>query len=230
MVKYKLLTALFVFLLMVGACSFNTPSVTRVRKERIYSETQQGSLSERLAVFILLEDTDGRNDYKELTLREDATGLQWTIYRENTVFLQEAGHSNDVQWVGSNKFKYPRRMFPAGSYTVCAFDLGGNKTEMSFSLQEPQSFSALPFEFTLQDEQWSLRIFDGSACSTVSFIMLTADLQPLTVYRIEVTGTAQSGTLQSLLDRSADARYIQCFCENTDRSAGFLSASVPLRQ
>ena len=111
--------------LLYASCSFNTPTVVLVKKQRIYSYNQQGALTERLAVFMLLEDGDGRNDYKDLTLREDTTGLEWALHRENTVFLQEAGYSKNAQWVGSNKFKYPRRFFTAGKKNQTADEFGG---------------------------------------------------------------------------------------------------------
>ena len=215
--------------LLYASCSFNTPTVVLVKKQRIYSYNQQGALTERLAVFMLLEDGDGRNDYKDLTLREDTTGLEWALHRENTVFLQETGYSKNAQWVGSNKFKYPRCFFPAGQYTLSASDLGGNKTETTFSLQAPQIITFLPFEFTLENEQWTLNITDSSACSYFSLIMLSADLQPLTVYPLQTNGTdRQNGALTMFENRPTDARYIQCFGENTDQSIGFLSTPLPL--
>ncbi|MGI5074676.1 hypothetical protein E4N71_04300 [Treponema vincentii] len=215
--------------LLFSACSFNTPSVVLAKKQRIYSYDRQGRLTERLAAFMLLEDDDGRNDYKELTLREDATGLEWPLHRENTVFLQEAGYSKNVQWVGSNKFKYPRHFFPAGQYTLTASDLGGNKVETAFSLQPPQIITALPFEFTLEFEQWTVQITDRVACSSFSLIMLSADLQPLTVYQLQIDDTGrQTGYLQTLQNKPTDARYIQCFGENADQSIGFLSTPIPL--
>lgn len=223
----------FACLLLAGllsiACSFNTPSVVLAKKQRIYSYNQQGALTERLAAFMLFEDGDGRNDYKELILREDATGLEWSLHRENTVFLQEAGYSKNAQWVGSNKFKYPRRFFPAGLYTLTVSDLGGNKTETSFSLQEPQAITALPFEFVFENEQWALHIIDSGACSSFSVIMLSADLQPLTVYQLPTdSADRQNGSLAMFENKPTDARYIQCFGENADQAIGFLSTPLPL--
>ena len=178
------------FILIYTSCSFNTPSAVLAKEQRIYSYNQQGALTEWLAVFMLIEDNDGRNDYKGLILRENATGLEWALHRENTVFLQEAGYSKNTQWVGSNKFKYPRRFFPAGQYTLTASDLGGNKTELSFSLQEPQ---------------------------------------PLTVYQLQINDAErQNGSFEMLENRPTDARYIQCFGENSDQSIGFLSTPLPL--
>lgn len=222
-------TCLILAALLSAACSFNTPSAVLAKKQRIYSYNQQGVLTERLAAFMLLEDDDGRNDYKGLTLREDASGLEWSIHRENSVFLQEAGYSKNAQWIGSNKFKYPRRFFPAGQYTLIASDLGGNKTETTFSLQEPQLVTALPFNFTLENEQWTLHITDRTACSSFSLIMLSADLQPLTVYQLQLDDTdRKDGSLETLENKPLDARYIQCFGENSDQSIGFLSTPIPL--
>nr|WP_298679073.1 hypothetical protein [uncultured Treponema sp.] len=216
-------------MLLPIACSFNAPSVVLAKKQRIYSYNQQGVLTEHLAAFVLFEDDNGRNDYKELILREDATGLEWPLHRENTVFLQETIYSKNAQWVGSNKFKYPRRFFPAGQYTLTASDLGGNKTEISFSLQEPQVITALPFEFTLENEQWMLHITHSNACSHFSLIMLSADLQPLTVYQLQINDAErQNGSFEMLENRPTDARYIQCFGENSDQSIGFLSTPLPL--
>ena len=228
--KHQSFICLLSVVLMCTSCSFNTPSVVLAKKQRIYSYNQRGVLTERLAAFILLEDDDGRNDYRELILREDATGLEWSIHRENTVFLQESDYSKNAQWVGSNKFKYPRRFFPAGQYTLTASDLGGNKTETAFSLQAaPQILTFLPFEFTLENEQWTLHITDSAACASYSLIMLSADLQPLSVYQLQPNGgDRQNGSLETLENRPTDARYIQCFGENTDQSIGFLSTPLPL--
>ncbi|MGP1444509.1 MAG: hypothetical protein ACTTI6_05225 [Treponema sp.] len=216
-------------ILLYAACSFNTPAVVQAKRQRIYSYNRQGVLTERLAAFILLDDRDGRNDYKNLTLREDSTGLEWMIHRENTVFLQEAGYGAQVQWVGSNKFSYPRRLFPEGTYTLTAADLGGNTSKTTFSLAAPYTPKELPFDFTLQDEQWTLSIKDRNVCSSFSLIMLSADLQPLTVYRIALNNTEQhSDSLAALKDKPADARYVQCFGENSDQSFGFLSKPIAL--
>ena len=125
--------------------------------------------------------------------------------------------------------KHPRRFFPAGQYTLTASDLGGNKTEISFSLQEPQAITALPFEFTLENEQWMLHITHSNACSHFSLIMLSADLQPLTVYQLQINDAErQNGSFEMLENRPTDARYIQCFGENSDQSIGFLSTPLPL--
>lgn len=229
MKQYSVSACLLLTVLLCAACSFNTPVVVQAKKQRIYSYNQQGGVSERLAAFILLDDRDGRNDYKSLTLREDRTGLEWMIHRENTVFLQEAGYGTQVQWVGSNKFSYPRRFFPEGGYTLTATDLGGNTTETTFSLAAPYTQKDLPFAFTLQDEQWTLSVTSPNVCSSFSLIMLSADLQPLTVYRIAFhNAEQQSDSLAALQDKPADARYIQCFGENADQSLGFLSKPIAL--
>lgn len=229
--KRNFLYCVFLVILLLQACSFNTPSVVLSQKQRIYSYDEQGVVTERLSVFMLLDDNDGRNDYKELLLHEDATGLEWSIRRENTVFLQEAAHSKNVQWVGSNKFRYPRRFFPAGHYTVTAVDLSGNKAEAAFSLQEPQVPAALPFTFALEQEQWVLQTTENTSCTFFSLIMLSADLQPLTVSRLETTAPPfrQNGSLRSLQEAAVDARYIQCFAETSDRSIGFLSTPLALQ-
>ena len=122
------------FILIYTSCSFNTPSAVLAKEQRIYSYNQQGALTEWLAVFMLIEDNDGRNDYKGLILRENATGLEWALHRENTVFLQEAGYSKNTQWVGSNKFKYPRRFFPAGQYNGNIFFAAGTPSDNRFTL------------------------------------------------------------------------------------------------
>ena len=216
-------------ILLCAACSFNTPAVVQAKRQRIYSYNRQGALTERLAAFILLDDRDGRNDYKSLTLREDSTGLEWMLHRENTVFLQEAGYGTQVQWVGSNKFSYPRRFFPEGTYTLTAADLGGNTTQTTFFLSASYTQKKLPFDFTLQDEQWTLSVTALNVCSSFSLIMLSADLQPLTVYRIAFNNMEQqSDSLAALQDMPTDARYIQCFGENADQSLGFLSKPIAL--
>lgn len=214
--------------LLHTACSFSTPSVVFAKTERIYGYNRQGILTERLAAFILLVDKDGRNDYKALVLHEEATGLEWSLDRENSVFLQERNGTNSMQWVGSNKFTYPRRAFPAGQYTLTAFDLGGNKTEVSFSLQEAPPVSAMPFSFSLEKGRWRLNILDNTACTSYSIIMLSADLQPLLVHRIGLE-EGKSGDIHALTEDASDARYIQCFGENEYTNIGFLTPPISLQ-
>lgn len=226
--KYSILPGLLLAVLVHAACSFNTPSVVLAKTERIYSCNRLGIVTERLAAFILLEDKDGRNDYRALTLREVATGLEWTIYRENSVFLQESGIGSNTQWVGSNKFRYPRRYFPAGQYMLTVSDLSGNTHEVSISLQAAQPVSTLPFTFSFEQKSWQLNIRDTTACASFALIMLSADLQPFTVLRLPDVKDVQSGLLKPLKEQFPDARYIQCFGENADQSMGFLSNPLPL--
>lgn len=215
---------------MAASCSFNTPTAVLVKKQRIYSYNAHGKLVERLAVFVLLEDSDGKNDYKELKLREDATGLEWVIHRENTVFLHDTGYDKNTQWVGSNKFRYPRRFFPTGAYTIIASDLGGNKVETVFTLPEPQSITGIPFDFTLENNHWRLKVVDDSVCTSFSIIMLSADLQPLSVQRVVPDASGLYGdSLDALQEPASDARYIQCFGEDAEQSIGFLSKPLQLR-
>ena len=62
-----------------------------------------------------------------------------------------------------------------------------------------------------------------------SLIMLSADLQPLTVYQLQINDAErQNGSFEMLENRPTDARYIQCFGENSDQSIGFLSTPLPL--
>lgn len=198
-----------------------------VKKQRIYTTSPQGTVSERLSLFVLLEDTDGRNDYKQLVLREDATGLEWIVQRENSVFLQESGFSQKTQWIGSNKFRYPRRVFPPGSYTVCAEDLSGQKTETVFTLEEPPRITGEPFTFQLDNGQWKITRIDENLFSDFSLIFLSADLQPLTTRQIQKDGSGQySGSAYH--EGTDDARYIQCCAENTEHTAAFFSPPLPI--
>lgn len=225
--KLKIFWFLFGIVLLTVSCSFNPPAVMVVKKQRIYTASPQGTLTERLSLFVLLEDTDGRNDYKQLVLREDATGLEWMIQRENSVFLQEAGFAQKTQWIGSNKFRYPRRFFPPGSYTVVAEDLSGQKAETVFTLEDPPPIAGAPFTFQLDKGQWHITRVDETLFSDFSLIFLSADLQPLSTRQIRQDSSGQySGSVYE--EGTADARYIQCCAENTERTAVFFSSPLLL--
>lgn len=227
--KKTFFVGLVAVVLLHAACSFSTPSILLTKTERIYSYNSQGMLTERLAAFILLADPDGRNDYKMLLLREEATGLEWSLDRENAVFLQEKDEVKTIQWVGSNKFKYPRHFFPAGRYTLTALDLSGKKTEASFLLQEAPPVSAMPFSFSLEQGRWKLHILDGTACTTYSLILLSADLQPLAVHKLKPDDSGvQDGDIQAFKKQMPDARYIQGFGEDEYTGIGFLGPPISL--
>ncbi len=227
--KVRLFVLPVLWAIWFAACSFNTPSVVLPKTQRLYSYNRHGVLVERLAVFVLFEDADGRNDYKELALQEKATGLRWTIQRENTVFLQEARYSQNAQWVGSNKFIYPRRFFPEGGYTLTVFDLAGNKVETDFTLPPAQPITAEPLTCVIENGQWQVQTVNASVCSSLSLILLTADLQPLSVRPLQhADQNLQSGAVDELQQSAPDARYLQCLGENAEQTVGFLTAPVLL--
>lgn len=211
------------------SCSFNSPSITLPKVQRLYKHTVEEGFVENLAVFAVCQDADGANDYKELLLQEDATGLEWRLHRSNTVFLQEAGFSQHEQWVGSNTFAYPRGTFPAGSYTLTLSDLGGNTSTHVFTLQTPPRVTESPFQFTLSAKTWQIQAENSSFCCSFSLVMLDADLQPLRTHHLGKKETETiTGSLRELMDIAPDARYIQCFSENQDQSVGFFSTPIPV--
>ncbi len=211
------------------SCSFDKPSVSIPKIQRIYSKSSNNTFSERLAVFVVFDDKDGRNDYEQMILRENSTGLEWTLNRNNTVFLQEPLHSETQQWIGSRKFVYPRNTFPEGNYTLAVTDLSGNTTEQSFELTDPIPVTAEPFSFSLTETEWTITIENKSLCSSFYLIALGADLEPLAIEEISVgTDTTKKDSISSLKDLSYDARYIQCLSENSSKTQGFLSDAIKL--
>ncbi len=221
--------ALFIIELFLLSCSFNSPTVSIPKIQRIYSKSSEGIFSEYLAVFVIFDDADGRNDYHELRLIENRTGLTWTLHRENTVFLQEVSHAEQQQWIGSRIFAYPRRPFPAGEYTVQVYDLSGNRTEQSFSLEQAAPVTTEPFTFSIDDTKWHVSIHDAAQCSTLSLIALGSDLQPLAIQKLTTAGNSEkTGTLAAIKTLSSDARYVQCLGENSNRTQGFLTQAMKL--
>ncbi|MGP1577719.1 MAG: hypothetical protein ACTTH7_09640 [Treponema sp.] len=204
-------------------CSFEPPSVQEYKIQRLYFRDVRGLMSEQLSVFVVFRDKDGKNDYKSLTLSEDATGLQWTITRDTTVFLQETSRSEKEQWVGSNKFLYPRGPFPKGSYHIMLSDLSGNEATLAVQLGEPINFSSNPFDFQCENGSWLVKVHDTTICSRFQLIVLGADMQPL--YTESLSGIF-SGTLSELLEKAEGGRYIQCLGENNSGSAGFISPAL----
>ena len=69
--------------LLYASCSFNTPTVVLVKKQRIYSYNQQGALTERLAVFMLLEDEDG-------------TRVEGIYFGDGEEFFKELNGKNEI--------------------------------------------------------------------------------------------------------------------------------------
>ncbi len=211
------------------ACSFNNPSISLPKIQRIYAKSANGNIVEHLAVFVVFDDADGRNDYNELRLSENKTHLEWVLSREDTVFLQETHHSETQQWIGSRQFSYPRRTFPAGKYTLLVSDLSGNTSEIPFTLAEPHPFTTEPFSFSLTDSEWIITIKQPDRCSTFSLIALGSDLQPLAIQEIpSFTELEKKGTLEIIKELSGNTRYIQCLGETSDGSHSFLSGAFLL--
>ncbi|EFW39467.1 hypothetical protein [Treponema phagedenis] len=219
-----------IFLLVISifffsACSFDAPRIITTEVKRLYIIDSNENLRERLSVFVLYTDKNGRNDYASMKIKENASDFIWTADRENSSFFLSSANNDTELWTGSNKFVYPGQRFPEGMYTITIEDLAGETAKIDCSLVKAPDILTAPFSFSLQDNLWKLTLKDeGSNFLTASLIFLGADRQPLAVQSLSLIQKGDNtGDIQEAKKLYSDSRYVQCLIENENRTIAFIS-------
>ncbi len=235
MKKKKTLFCIFAVLIALpvvqAGCSFKPPVISEFSVKRLLVETEKGKLTERLSVFSLYTDEDGKNDYNSITVIHKETGLSWVLNRDNSSFFAAAEDVNETGqktlYAGSNKIAYPLGKFLKGEYSLIAEDLSGNRGVKTFVITGEAANETLPFSFAVTETDWSIMTMENSVPGSFSLILLGADKQPLFSKKINVSETPRGNLLQ-LKEEYADARYIQCLCETTYKDFAFLTKAYTL--
>ncbi len=115
-------------------CSGKPPEIQRVFAEPILiHDTQAGTYSEKLSVFMVASDPDGMEDLANLYVIQDSAELYWSLESKSWVTATAEGES----WIGSNNLGLPGGApLPGGEYRVILEDAGGNTVEKTFTLPE----------------------------------------------------------------------------------------------
>lgn len=229
--KYVKAIIFFIILLFFAACSFSKPNIPEISVKVLKIETEDSNLAERLSVFLKYEDENGRNDYSSITVVHLESAFTWVLNRENSSFFSSSQlKSSDVEktlWIGSNKIADPFGKIPLGEYSIIAEDSAGNRTVQKNSIKETESLAALPFVFQIQNKAWDIEFDQSSNFKNFSLILLGADKQPIFA-EILPYSFEYKGTLDSLLEKYPDARYVQCMAQNAQGSEAYLTKSFNL--
>ena len=219
-------TLFFLIVTLLLSCSFDKPEIPELSVKILKIETDAGTIEERLSVFLMYKDENGRNDYSSIQLVHLESGLTWVLNRENTSFFSSsqlrASDSEKTLWAGSNKIASPFGQIPIGEYSVVLEDLSGNRTIKKLTLKEPEMVSSIPFVFRIQDGRWRIEASENSTFKTFFLILLGADKQPLFVQGLP-EGSKLEDSISSLLEKYPDTRYIQCMAQNAQGDTAYLT-------
>lgn len=219
-------TLFFLIVTLLLSCSFDKPEIPELSVKILKIETDTGTIEERLSVFLMYKDENGRNDYSSIQLVHLESGLTWVLNRENTSFFSSsqlrASDSEKTLWAGSNKIASPFGQIPIGEYSVVLEDLSGNRTIKKLTLKEPEMVSSIPFVFRIQDGRWRIEASENSTFKTFFLILLGADKQPLFVQGLP-EGSKLEDSISSLFEKYPDTRYIQCMAQNAQGDTAYLT-------
>lgn len=219
-------TLFFFIVTLLLSCSFDKPEIPELSVKILKIETDAGTIEERLSLFLMYKDENGRNDYSSIQLVHLESGLTWVLNRENTSFFSSsqlrASDSEKTLWAGSNKIASPFGQIPIGEYSVVLEDLSGNRVIKKLTLKEPEMLSSIPFVFRIQDGRWRIEASENSTFKTFFLILLGADKQPLFVQGLP-EGSKLEDSIASLLEKYPDTRYIQCMAQNAQGDTAYLT-------
>lgn len=224
-------TLFFFIVTLLLSCSFDKPEIPELSVKILKIETDAGTIEERLSLFLMYKDENGRNDYSSIQLVHLESGLTWVLNRENTSFFSSsqlrASDSEKTLWAGSNKIASPFGQIPIGEYSVVLEDLSGNRVIKKLTLKEPEMLSSIPFVFRIQDGRWRIEASENSTFKTFFLILLGADKQPLFVQGLP-EGSKLEDSIASLLEKYPDTRYIQCMAQNAQGDTAYLTKCYSL--
>lgn len=229
--KLFLMVMFLLYLLLVSACSFKPPMIVSFSVKRLQVENEQGTLRERLSVFLLYSDEDGKNDYNTVTVTHKETGLTWVLDRANSSFFSSVSNSisdKNKVYAGSNKMVHPLGKFSSGTYTFIADDLSGNRAVKTFELTEKKFDTMLPFTFTITETDLKIEITENKEKFNFFLVLSGADKQPLVVKNLGYISASLTDSVVQLKEAYGDARYIQCMAEIEDGSCAYLTKSYTL--
>lgn len=219
-------TLFFFIAALLFSCSFDKPDIPELSVKILKVETDAGTVKERLSVFLMYKDENGRNDYSSIQLVHLESGLTWVLNRENTSFFSSsqlrASDSEKTLWAGSNKIASPFGQIPIGEYSIVLEDLSGNRAIKKITVKEPETPLSKPFVFQIQNGRWKVEGAEDSAFQSFFLILLGADKQPLFV-QVLPPGSKHEDSISSLLEKYPDARYIQCMAQNSQGDTAYLT-------
>ncbi|UTC65907.1 MULTISPECIES: hypothetical protein [unclassified Treponema] len=217
---------IFFIAVFLSSCSFNGPEIPELSVKILKIETDKNSIEERLSVFLLYKDENGRSDYSSIQVVHLESGFTWVLNRENSAFfssaLLRASDAEKILWAGSNKIADPFGRIPLGEYSVIAEDLSGNRAIKKITIRDSEVISSLPFTFKIQNKRWKIEASSGVRFKNFSLILLGADKQPLFA-KILPYRSEYDDSLEPLLEKYPDTRYVQCMAQKDGADIAYLT-------
>lgn len=202
---------IFPFVLLIAACSFNSPVVSDVSMARIYDDRTdspyRGICS--LACFASFADEDGEEDFFKMEVEYRAGNYVWQVHRDEGLYSKR----EEKLWFGAFDLRFPMdKVPPEGEYLVRIFDLYGNYGEKNINLPP---FAKPAAVFQVNGDRWSL------SSSTGRTILFFFDEKGEKGGEMSVTG--QGGDLKSLFSGFSGAEYFYSLFIEEKASTGILN-------
>lgn len=113
------------------SCSAHPPELVSISQRLVvYQAENLSDFQERLNLFAIVRDRDGKDDIEALYVIQDEAELFWKLRADNWVYKEDVGEF----WLGRNGMAGPERFLPRGQYRLLLVDQAGHRSERSFSL------------------------------------------------------------------------------------------------
>jgi len=138
----KRFKGLFIFLIFFPfffsvSCSNHPPEIIQVFVQKNLSQNQEsGSISEKISLFLHLQDEEGIDDIESIYCIHDDEELFWELGGDNWTTFEQDGE----KWIGSNGLTAPGYdLLPGGIFRVVVIDAAGerNSTEIFLNSGQP---------------------------------------------------------------------------------------------
>jgi len=146
------LSLIFINLILLS-CSRSAPQIQNYTLKLIYNETSDG-IQERLSLFVIAQDEDGKEDLDTLYIINDEQQLYWTLNSSDWLTVNKDSHL----WIGSHNLSMvDGKPLPRGVYRLILTDKGGDRSEKIIGLDAPLQ-SSYPFpQLQIQDDRFIIR-------------------------------------------------------------------------
>ena len=222
-----LFPVVFIFSLVAFSCAQAGPTIQASSVKLLLVQGPSGEFSERLSVFVLYDDPDGKEDFASIMVRHDDSDMFWIVDTSNAT-VRVRGPD---RWIGTSEFAPPSgSTFPEGDYTVIASDLTGNEAYHTFVLAEIEFPENAPVRFSLEGDLWTMERNEKNAGFTENFLFVfNNEPRLIHIWQMPAADTKSLGDLDTFRQQFSDATFIQVYSEKADGKAGVLLSPVDMQ-
>jgi len=208
--------ALAFFSALAVSCSRTEPRIAFGHISLVYYQEADGP-RERFSFFIIPEDDDGVENLSDLFLYHDREQLRWHLGSDDWIRYDRDGRT----WIGTRSIAIPPgETMPRGQYRAVLINLGGERSERSFTFDAPE-LPRFPFP--------TLEISGGGFTVVSSYPvnrLVSYDSQGNFLQTVELTSL--SGTLDSL-NLPGNASLAALWAEDSELFTSAFTDVVPIR-